>query len=284
MVEKKESKTTSKKAAGEAVEKEEVKKGEVIEQETTMEATEVAEEAVADASNGASDADASDATEKKKDDGQKKTVVIAVLVTVLVCVAAFFGIGVATGMIKLGGETNTNEANTTDTNTTATATPEATATPKATSDTGDGRLINNPNKQVKADGTLVRAGALQFYLPKAFTLGSKSGGESEGSLAYNLTDGDGWADVRVYFEKSNKDARDYLLAKNSNLSVSSDALIVSGWSWSTANAANGGIRAWATNYGDYVYAVILTVKLDSDETNEAARMIPKTLYFEKIYK
>ena len=211
---------------------------------------------------------------------QKQTIAITVLATVLVCVAAFIGIGLGTGMIKFGGEANTNEANTTDTNTTATATPEASATPVATDDTGDGKLIKNPNKQVTTNGTLVKAGALQFYLPKAFTLGKNS----EGEQIYNLTDGDGWADARVYFEKSNKDARDYLLAKNPNLSISSDALVVSGWSWSTANAAKGGIRAWATNYGDYVYAVILTVKLDSNETNEAARMIPKTLWFEKIYK
>lgn len=216
---------------------------------------------------------------------QKQIIVITVLATALVCLVAVFGIGVATGMIKLGGEAEQDGENTV-----VMATPEATATPGATSDTtrkggaSSGKLINNPNKQVKASGTLVEAEALQFYLPKAFATGSKAGGLSDGEYTYNLTDGDGWADVKVYFEKTSKDARDYLLAKNSNLSVASNALTVSGWSWTTGSAASGSIRAWATNYGDYVYAVILTVKLDSDETDEAVKMIPKTLYFGKIYK
>ena len=287
MVEKKENKKAAGKAAAGKASEKAAETAEAAETaKASGEATKASGEAakdsgeVAEKAAGASEKAAEKATGTAGKGVQKQTIAITVLATVLVCVAAFIGIGLGTGMIKFGGEANTNEANTTDTNTTATATPEASATPVATDDTGDGKLMKNPNKQVTANGTLVKAGALQFYLPKAFTLGKNS----EGEQIYNLTDGDGWADARVYFEKSNKDARDYLLAKNPNLSISSDALVVSGWSWSTASAAKGGIRAWATNYGDYVYAVILTVKLDSNETNEAARMIPKTLWFEKIYK
>ena len=46
----------------------------------------------------------------------------------------------------------------------------------------------------------------------------------------------------------------------------------------------GNILAYATKLDGKVYAVIYTVKLDSDTTSEAMSMIPKTLYMKRIYQ
>ena len=40
-------------------------------------------------------------------------------------------------------------------------------------------------------------------------------------------------------------------------------------------------KGFATKSNDYIYAVIYTIKLASDETREAWNMIPKTLNFSK---
>lgn len=215
---------------------------------------------------------------------QKQIVIISVLATVLGCVVIFLIIAFAMGMIKF----NSNDGQ---------AGGDATSGIVAGGGSGanggsnggsvdnGGQLIDNPNPKVEVKtGNKVSVGNLEFYLPKHFKKGSEAGGGSELEVVYNLVDDDGWADVRIYVEKTGKDARDYLLSKNSRLTIEQDAWVINDWSWSTAYAAEGAIQAWATNYGDYVYAIILTVKLDSDQSNEAVMMIPKTLYFTKIYK
>ncbi len=215
---------------------------------------------------------------------QKQIIIISVLASVLSCVVLFLIIAFATGMIKFGGAEQDNIAGGATGGVTSNAAGGSTGGAGTTTDGGAG-MMDNPNPKVKVNGNLVSVENLEFYLPKHFEKGSEAGGGSESETVYNLVNDDGWADVKIYVEKTEKDARDYLLSKNSNLTIEQDAWVVNGWSWSTAYAAKGAIQAWATNYGeDYVYAIILTVKLDSDESNEAAMMIPKTLYFTKIYK
>ncbi len=224
----------------------------------------------------------------KKEVNQKQTIIISVLATVLGCVVVFLIIAFATGMISFNNNGQAN--NMADGNSSGNGSDMGGSSSNGSGGSGDSgsdgsELMDNPNPKVAVkNGTLVSVGNLEFYLPKHFEKGSEAGGGSESETVYNLVNDDGWADVKIYVEKSGKDARDYLLSKNSRLTIEQDAWVINDWPWSQAYAAEGAIQAWATNYGDFVYAIILTVKLDSDESNEAAMMIPKTLYFTKIYK
>ena len=233
-----------------------------------------------------SESESKDKTKEVGKTSQKQTVIISVLATVLGCVVIFLVIAFATGMIGFNnnGQANNMAGGGADGGDTSADGSGDHGSSGGQADNGS-QLIDNPNPKVEVKtGNKVSVGNLEFYLPKHFEMGSQAGGGTESETVYNLVNDDGWADVRIYVEKTNKDARDYLLSKNSRFEIDQDAWVINGWSWSTASAAKGGIQAWATNYGDYVYAIILTVKLESDQSNEAAMMIPKTLYFTKIYK
>ncbi len=144
------------------------------------------------------------------------------------------------------------------------------------------KLVDNPNPRVSVKGKLVEINDLEFYLPYKFKEGNAAGGESESTHVYNLENDSGWATVTVYVEKTNKNPGEYLLSKSRFLELNNSEYYINGQSW--VEAENGSSLAYATRHGDYVYAIIYTVKLDSETTSEAMSMIPKTLYFKKIYQ
>lgn len=207
------------------------------------------------------------ATSETKNNSQ--SVVIAVLSTVLVCFVVAIGVLLCTGVIKFGDEN--------------TATPRDDTTGKVEKNdnkkTGDeDEIIDNPNTQTKESGTKVSVKDLEFYLPSAFKAGGKN---DDGAYTYNLTDDDGWAQVLVYAEKSSLTASGYLMKISSYLDITDRDYEISGTSWVIAE--NGSVLAYATKLDGVVYAVYYSVKVDSEATSKAMRMIPKTLYMKKVY-
>lgn len=142
------------------------------------------------------------------------------------------------------------------------------------------RLVENPNPRVKVNGRLVEVGNLEFYLPYAFSPASDNG--KGGVYTYNLINDDGWADVKVYKEKTSLSAERYLLSKNSGLDITDDDYRINGTEW--VQAENGSVLAYATKFDGEVYAIVYAVKIDSDSTSSAMQMIPKTLRMKRIYK
>lgn len=215
-------------------------------------------------------------TEKPK--SQNQSIIIAVLITVVALMGIFI-ILILTGVIKLGATT-----------------PDFKDTPGQfggfdggnPGDMGPGQntgsdstgLIDNPNPRVKVNGKLFQVGNLEFYLPSKFEAASNNG--KNGVYAFNLINDDGWATVTVYIEKTSQKPIDYLLSKSSTLEETDSDYEINGTSW--VQAENGSMLAYATTYGDQVYAIVYAVKLDSDATSEAMSMIPKTLYFVKLYQ
>ena len=116
-------------------------------------------------------------------------------------------------------------------------------------------------------------------MPSGFKAGGKN---SDGAYTYNLTDDDGWAQVVVYAEKSSLSPEKYLLAKSPYLDITDDDYDMNGTEW--VQGESGSMLAYATELDGKNYAIIYTVKLDSNATSEAMSMIPKTLYMKKIYK
>ena len=146
--------------------------------------------------------------------------------------------------------------------------------------TGSGELITNPNGRVAVNNaTLIEVGDFEVYLPKNFTAAR---GNGNGKYTYNLTDDDGWADVKIYAEKTNADLLTYMSKKDSLLKLTNSTYYMNGTSW--AEMESGSSLAYGTRLGDMIYVVILNVKLESDATSEAEQMIPKTLRLKRIYK
>ncbi|MBR0460499.1 hypothetical protein IJI91_00675 [Candidatus Saccharibacteria bacterium] len=149
-----------------------------------------------------------------------------------------------------------------------------------TGGTSEPRLVDNPNPRVRVNGRLAEARNLEFYLPYAFSPASNNG--KGGVYTYNLINDDGWADVKVYVEKSSLSPEKYLAKLNSSLKVTDRNYRINGTSW--VQAENGSVLAYATNFNGDIYAVVYGVKLESDATSEAMQMIPKTLRMKKIYQ
>lgn len=156
------------------------------------------------------------------------------------------------------------------------------------SDAGDGvsisigepQLVDNPNPRVWVIGRSVEIKNLEFSLPYAFSPATNNG--QNGVYVYNLTNDDGWADVKVYVDESGLSAEKYLLNLSPALKVVDDDYEVSGTNW--VKAESGSMVGYATKLDDEVYAIIYGIKLDSDTTDRAMEMLPETLRMKKIYQ
>ncbi len=208
------------------------------------------------------------------DGGNSKTVVIAVLATALCCFVIVFAVLAATGVIRFGGVNNGTPRVITDGGDTTPS--NKTEMPQAGS--SDDEIIVNPNTRVKVNGVLAEVDDLEFYLPKEFEAGGKN---QDGAYTFNLTDDDGWAQVVVYAEETSLSPASYLLKKSPYLEITDDDYEMNGTDW--VQAENASMLAYATELDGKVYAIIYSVKLDSDATSEAMSMIPKTLYMKRIY-
>lgn len=213
-----------------------------------------------------------------KSDNSK--VIIAVLATILGCFVLMFVVLTLTGVIRFGGTNNNIELieNTTGDNTNGGTGSSSGAGGTNSKNDSDDKIIDNPNPRVKVNGTLATVGDLEFYLPKKFESGGKN---SNGAYTYNLVDDDGWAQVVVYAEKSSLTPSQYLLKQSPYLDITDTDYEMNGTTW--VQGENGSMLAYATELDGKIYAVIYSVKLDSDATSEAMSMIPKTLYMKKIY-
>ena len=146
--------------------------------------------------------------------------------------------------------------------------------------TSPGELIENPNARVTVKGAqLVEVGDLELYLPKDFEASRANG---NGKYVYNLSNDDGWADVKIYAEKTTADLLSYMQKKDSLLRITNSAYYMNGTSWAVMES--GSSMAYGTRLGDMLYVVILNVKLESDATGDAEQMIPKTIRLKRIYK
>lgn len=208
-----------------------------------------------------------------------KTVIIAVLATAFCCFVITFVVLVATGVIRFGGVGSETpgggvaggSSNTSSGGNGGTENPQTTPS--------DDGIIDNPNPKVKVNGVLAEVGDLEFYLPDEFEAGGKN---QDGAYTYNLTDDDGWAQVVIYAESTSLSPESYLLKKSPYLDIADDDYEMNGTEW--VQGENGSMLAYATELDGKVYAVIYSVKLDSDATSEAMSMIPKTLYMKRIYQ
>ena len=97
-----------------------------------------------------------------------------------------------------------------------------------------------------------------------------------------MSDDDGWADVKIYAEKTTADLLSYMQKKDSLLRITNSAYYMNGTSWAVMES--GSSMAYGTRLGDMLYVVILNVKLESDATGDAEQMIPKTIRLKRIYK
>ena len=151
---------------------------------------------------------------------------------------------------------------------------------RSSSSTESGELVENPNARVVAKGAqLVEVGDFEFYLPKDF---EAARGNGNGRFVYNLMDNDGWADVKVYAEKTTAELMSYMQKKDSLLRLTDATYYMNGTSW--VEMQSGSSVAYGTRLGDTVYMVVLNIKLESDATDEASQMIPKTIRLKKVYK
>lgn len=149
---------------------------------------------------------------------------------------------------------------------------------KTTTDSGE--LITNPNARVSVkNATLVEVGDFEVYLPKKFVAAR---GNGNGKWVFNLTNDDGWADVKIYVEKTNVDLLTYMQKKDALLELTDSTYYMNGTSW--AEMESGSSIAYGARLGDMIYVVVLNVKLESDATGEAEQMIPKTIRLKRIYK
>ncbi len=197
-----------------------------------------------------------------------KTIAIAVLSTLLAVVLIILVLCL-TGVIKFGGGDDrqgisgaSNYPNSTSTGTNGGRDSD----PEPTGGTTAGGVTCY-------DETRAQVMNLEFCLPDDFKEGGKV---NDGSYAYNLVDDDGWAEVRVYATKSQQSPTQFISNLSSNLKVTNKNYSVNGTTWVRAEASDN-MLAFATKSGDYLYAVLYTIKLDSDDASEAWDMIPKTL-------
>ena len=206
---------------------------------------------------------------------QTQSIVIAVLATAIVFILIIFGVLLATGVIKFGNDmaTDPNHAisNTepTDNNSYNTGNSGKSSTssksPSSAGTTENGAECYN--------GTRVQVERLEACLPRNFTEGNRA---NDGAYTYNLTNDDGWAEVHAYFLKTSRTPTQFINYLSSNLKVTNQNYTVNGITWVRAEAGDY-MQAFATKSGDYLYAIFYTIKLDSDSTREAWKMIPQTI-------
>lgn len=140
-------------------------------------------------------------------------------------------------------------------------------------------LIDNPNPRVSRNAQFFEILNLEFYLPFEFknVINNK-----KGIYEIKLQNDEGRAEVIVYVEKTNMKAANYIKKRNSDLIITDTEYKLNGTTW--VEASNTSTLAYATNFGDEVYAIFCNVQLDSKATAGAMEMIPKTLYMKKLYK
>ncbi len=200
-----------------------------------------------------------------------QTIVIAVLSTVLVCFVVVFAILLVTGVIKFGDGGNSNVIRDDSSSQRANKRGNRSDDPKPTDEGGAGTAKNGVTCY---DDTRAQVGKLEFCLPSDFEQGSAD----KGVYTYNLVDDDGWAEVKVYNTKSSSSPTQYISKLSSNLKVTDQNYTVNGVTWVRAEASDN-MLAFATKKNGAIYAVLLTVKLESDNTKSAREMIPETLTF-----
>ena len=218
---------------------------------------------------------------EKKQENNKNTqsVVIAVLVTVIVCAVIVFVVLIATGVIKFGG-INSGSGTMSGGSSTSSDSGGSSGSGGSAGESGGRKLVENTYPLARVnDATAAIVGELTFYLPDDFDAGGKN---SDGAFTYNLNDDDGWAQVLVYAEESDLSPQDFLLKIGPTLEITDMNYPLNGTTW--VQAENGTSLAYATRLEDKIYAVYYVVKLDSDDTAEAMQMIPKTLYMARIYE
>lgn len=213
-------------------------------------------------------------SDKNVGSGNGKTVAIAVLATALGCFVITFAVLASTGVITFGSVDSMPPGTIVDG---GDVTPGG-KTEKPQTSSSDDEIVTNPNSIVKVNGVLAEVDDLEFYLPKEFEAGGKN---TDGAYTFNLTDDDGWAQVVVYAEETSLSPESYLLKKSPYLDITDDDYEMNGTEW--VQGENGSMLAYATELDGKVYAVIYSVKLDSDATSEAMSMIPKTLYMKRVY-
>ena len=194
-------------------------------------------------------------------------IVIAVLITIIVCAAGGFIALLATGILKFNTEKTANTSIPAPTDIEPVDNEPAPDT--KTSTTTD----TNPFASRYHDETLVGVDDLSFYLPDDFEFGELR----DGVYVYNLVDDDGWADVKVYSENSNLTAASYINDVIKNTKVVDYDQSINGTSWTRAESSDN-ILVFATKVDNHVYCVLLTIKLESEDTREAWSMISRTLY------
>lgn len=141
-------------------------------------------------------------------------------------------------------------------------------------------LVTNPSQRVDVkNAQLVEVGDFEVYIPIKFRAAK---GNGNGKYIFNLMNDDGWADVKIYAEKTSSDLLDYIAKKDSLLELTNSTYYMNGTSW--VEMESGTSVAYGTRLGDTVYVVILNVKLESDTTGEAEQMIPKTIRLKRVYK
>lgn len=201
-----------------------------------------------------------------------QTIIIAVLATALAFVLILLVLFL-TGVLSFGNGTDSNNQNAPSTVKPGTFIPEPT-------DTHNNDSSSSTNGNAKSlncyDETRVRAERLEFCLPDDFRFSNVE----NGVYTYNLIDDDGWADVKIHIKRSQQSPTQYLTNLSSALKISNQREVINQTDWVRAEADNY-MLGFATKSNDYIYAVIYTIKLASDETREAWNMIPKTLNFSK---
>lgn len=179
-----------------------------------------------------------------------------VIVSLTVILVAGVAVLIGTGVIKLWGDDD-----------------------PGTSEFDGKELVENPFIRVSANGNLIEVENLEFYLPYSFT---KAESTKSGEYRYVLDNAESQAEVVVYVERSNSTPQNYLKKKINSLSITNQSYSVNGYSWLEASSEDE--LAYVAKFGNEMYAVICTVKMDSSTTVEATKMIPKTLYMKKVYK
>ena len=200
-----------------------------------------------------------------------QAIVIAILTTIIGCIIVVLGVLVATGVIQFSNN-DTSEATI---STSGKAEPSSDDT-KNGKHRGDGGSTAGTTKGGVTcyDDTRVQAGKLEFCLPDDFQFGAAS----DGVYSYNLTDDEGWAEVKVYVEKTSKTPTQVITNLSSNLKVTNQNYTVNGTTWVRAEAGDY-MLALSTKHGDSIYTIFYTIKLDSDDTREAWKMILTTPIF-----
>ena len=195
-----------------------------------------------------------------------QAIIIAILSTIIACLVLTLGILMITGVIKFNNKDSNN-----DPINTPIVQPNDTPTQNNSN-------VDAPISIVACyDETKVQIHKLEFCLPDDFIGGSKS---DDGAYTYTLVDDDGWAQVKVYYQKTTRTPSEFISYLSNSLKIVNQSYVVNGTTWVQAETDNY-MQAFATKSDDYIYAILYSIKWGSEETREAWHMIPKTITITK---